>query len=99
MLKELVLRNRSYRSYDETREIKREELMDLVEHARLCASSVNQQPLKYYLAYTKEDINKIQPLTAAGVYCDLSGFKYCAEFTGIFKRCWDCCTDDAASCC
>ncbi len=63
MLKELVLRNRSYRSYDETREIKKEELMDLVEYARLCASSVNQQPLKYYLAYTKKDLDKIQPLT------------------------------------
>ncbi|MEF2781659.1 nitroreductase family protein [Erysipelotrichaceae bacterium HCN-30851] len=63
MLKDLVLRNRSYRSFDEKREIKKEELLDLVEHARLCASSVNQQPLKYYLAYTKEDLNKIQPLT------------------------------------
>lgn len=64
MLKDLVIKNRSYRGYDESRRISREELEDLVEHARLTPSSVNKQPLKYYLAYEKEIVDQIQPLTA-----------------------------------
>lgn len=63
MLKDLVVKNRSYRGYDEHHEISREELKDMVEHARLTPSSVNKQPLKYYLAYTKEIVSQIQPLT------------------------------------
>ena len=50
MLKDLLLKNRSYRGYDETRAVTREELVDLVEHARLTPSSVNKQALKYYLS-------------------------------------------------
>jgi nitroreductase len=63
MLKDLIVKNRSYRGYDESREITREELMEFVDCARLSASSVNRQPFKYYLAYTKESTGKIQPLT------------------------------------
>lgn len=63
MLKDLVLKNRSYRGYDENRKISREELKDMVEHARLTPSSVNKQPLKYYLAYTKDIVDKIQSYT------------------------------------
>lgn len=63
MLKDLVLKNRSYRGFDEKRSIQREELEDMIEHARLCASSVNRQPLKYFLAYEKEIVDQIQPLT------------------------------------
>ena len=64
MLKDLLLKNRSYRGYDETRAVTREELVDLVEHARLTPSSVNKQALKYYLACEREKTNQIQPLTA-----------------------------------
>lgn len=64
MLKDLVMKNRSYRGYDESYVVSREELEDMVEHARLTPSSVNRQPLKYYLAYEKEVVDKIQPLTA-----------------------------------
>lgn len=63
MLKDLVWKNRSYRGYNEAREIKREELLDMVDHARMTASSINAQPLKYYLAYDKETVAKIQPRT------------------------------------
>ncbi|MCD7745776.1 MAG: nitroreductase family protein [Lachnospiraceae bacterium] len=62
-LKELVKANRSYRGYDESRRVTRGELMEMVDCARLSASSVNQQPLRYYLAYEKEDVDRIQPLT------------------------------------
>ncbi len=62
-LKELVKANRSCRGYDESCRVTREELMEMVDCARLSASSVNQQPLRYYLAYEKEEVNRIQPLT------------------------------------
>ncbi len=69
MIKDLVKKNRSYRGYDESRKISREELREMVDCARLTASSVNQQPLRYYLACEKEDVHKIQGLTkwAAGL--------------------------------
>ncbi|MCD8075281.1 MAG: nitroreductase family protein [Lachnospiraceae bacterium] len=62
-LKELVKANRSYRGYDESRRVTREELLEMIDCARLTASSVNQQPLRYYLAYEKEETDRIQPLT------------------------------------
>ncbi|MCD8105912.1 MAG: nitroreductase family protein [Lachnospiraceae bacterium] len=62
-LKELVKANRSYRGYDESRHVTRGELLEMVDCARLTASSVNLQPLRYYLAYEKEDVERIQPLT------------------------------------
>ncbi|MCC8100858.1 MAG: nitroreductase family protein [Clostridiales bacterium] len=62
-LKELVKANRSYRGYDESRRVTREELLEMIDCARLTASSVNQQPLRYYLAYETEDVDRIQPLT------------------------------------
>ena len=63
MLKDLILKNRSYRGFDESRRITREELLSFVDCARLTASSVNRQPLQYYLAYTPAELQKIQPLT------------------------------------
>ena len=63
MFKELVKKSRSYRGYDESRKISREELMDFVDCARFAPSSVNRQPFQYLLAYEKADLDKIQPLT------------------------------------
>ncbi len=62
-VKELVKANRSYRGYDESRAVTREELLELVDCARLTASTVNLQPLRYYLAYEKETVARIQKLT------------------------------------
>lgn len=62
--KELVTKNRSYRGYDESRKITEEELLDMVDCARLTASSINIQPLKYYLAWEKEEVDRIQAMTA-----------------------------------
>ena len=61
--KELVVKNRSYRGYDHTRWIAREELLDMVDCARLAASSVNKQPLKYVLVYEPAQVEAFQPLT------------------------------------
>lgn len=63
MLKDLVKANRSYRGYDESRRVTKEELMEMADCARLAASSVNQQPLQYYLAWEKEEVDRIQALT------------------------------------
>lgn len=63
MIRDLAMRSRSYRGYDESRKVTREELISMVECARLAPSSVNMQPLRYYLACDEETVNKIQPLT------------------------------------
>ncbi len=62
MLKDLVLKNRSYRGFDETRKITREELLDLVDYARLCPSSVNKQPFKYRLVYEELEIEALRKI-------------------------------------
>ena len=63
MLMDLVRQNRSYRGYDRSRKIREEELVSLVEAARICPSSVNGQPLKYYLACEEPIASRIQPAT------------------------------------
>lgn len=63
MFKDLVKANRSYRGYDESYTFTKEELMDFVDHARFAPSSVNAQPFRYYLAWEKEEVAKIQSLT------------------------------------
>ena len=60
MLIDLVKKNRSCRGYNENRKITKEELLELVDCARLCPSSVNAQPLKYYLAWEEEETRRIQ---------------------------------------
>lgn len=65
-ISELVLKNRSCRTFDEKRKIYREELMRLVALARLAPSAVNRQPLKYFLSWDTETNAKIQALTAWG---------------------------------
>ncbi len=63
MIKELIKKSRSYRGYDETRRISREELLEFVDCARFAPSSVNRQPFQYLLAYEQSDLDRIQPLT------------------------------------
>lgn len=63
-VKDLVIQNRSYRGYDESRRVTKEELTELVDCARLSASSVNMQPLKYYIAWEKDEVDRVQKLTS-----------------------------------
>lgn len=71
--KDLVLQNRSYRGYDNNIRQTREELTELVDHARLMPSTKNVQPLKYFLAYEEEIVDQIQVHTKwAGVLSDLT---------------------------
>jgi len=54
MLKELVLKNRSYRRFYQDFIIDRQTLVELVDLARLSASALNLQPLKYMLSCDPE---------------------------------------------
>jgi len=70
--KDLVLKNRSYRGYDRSVKQTRDELMALVDHARLMPAARNAQPLKYFLAHEAEIVSQIQQHTRwAGALPDL----------------------------
>jgi nitroreductase len=60
---DLVLKNRSMRTFDESRKVTKEELASLVELARISPSAANRQPLKYFLSCDAETNAMIQPLT------------------------------------
>ena len=63
MIRDLVIENRSYRSFDESKKLGREDLMDLADTARLCASAVNRQPLKYRLVYERDEVEEVLSYT------------------------------------
>lgn len=62
-LKELLIKNRSYRGYDESYAFTKEQLADFVDYTRYCNASINMQPFNYYLAYKPAQLAVIQPLT------------------------------------
>ena len=66
MFKDLVEKNRSYRGFSEDRKITKEELYELIDTARVTASAANRQPLKYYIATEKEEVEGILGLTKWG---------------------------------
>jgi nitroreductase len=59
--KDLVLKTRSYRRFDESHKISRQTLEQLVGLARLSASGANRQPLKFALYNSPEDCARIFP--------------------------------------
>ena len=61
--KDLVIKNRSYRGFDESVKITRQQLEELVDCARLAPAAQNIQPLKYYLSCDSDTNGIIQPLT------------------------------------
>lgn len=63
MLKDLITKSRSYRSFDESVKISRDQLLDWVDHARFSPSSINLQMLKFRIVYKKEECKKVLPLT------------------------------------
>lgn len=71
---ELVLANRSYRRFNESRTISRQELLELTELARNCGSGGNGQPLKYLLSCDAETNARVfPPLKWAGALPDWDG--------------------------
>ncbi len=74
MIRDLILKNRSCRRFDENFSVDRATLKELVDLARFAASGANLQPLKYFLS-ADEETNKIifSTLTWAGYLKDWSG--------------------------
>lgn len=68
MLRDLVLKNRSYRRFKEDESVSEDLLRELVDLARLTPSARNAQPLKYFLANTSEVNDRIFPHLAWAGY-------------------------------
>jgi nitroreductase len=74
MLKDLILKNRSYRRFDQSVLVPMQLLRDMVEAARMSASARNMQPLRYMLFNNASDCEKIFPTLAwAGYLKEWSG--------------------------
>ena len=73
-MKDLVLKNRSYRRFDERHKLNQELLHELVDCARLTATGMNKQALKYYSSWAKDTNDKIfDTLGWAGYLTDWAG--------------------------
>lgn len=59
MLKDLVLKNRSYRRFDTTVAIPMSTLEELAALARICPSAANKQPLRFILSTSRPDNDAI----------------------------------------
>lgn len=68
MIKDLILKNRSYRRFYESVTIGSNQLREMVDNARLSASGRNIQSLKYILSNTPELNEKIFPCLAWAGY-------------------------------
>jgi nitroreductase len=74
MLKDLIIKNRTYRRFYQDTKIERQTLRELVDLARLSASAANLQPLKYMLCCEPEKNALVFPhLSWAGYLKDWSG--------------------------
>lgn len=59
MFKDLVIKSRSYRNFDESRIITEDELKELIDIARFMPSSINLQALKFHITYEKDEVEKL----------------------------------------
>ena len=67
-LKELVIKTRSYRRFDESHPVSYKTLESLVDLARLSASGANRQPLKYLIYNTPDGCKRIFPSIVWAAY-------------------------------
>ena len=73
-LKELVLKNRSYRRFDETKKISMKQLEDWTDLGRLSPCGMNRQGLKFALiANEKKNLEVFNTLVWAGYLSDWDG--------------------------
>ena len=68
ILEELIRKNRSCRRFDESHQIKKETLRQLVNLARLSASAANRQPLRFLLSWQPEQNQQIFPCLSWAAY-------------------------------
>jgi len=74
MIRDLILKNRSYRRFHGEVDIKLETLKELVDLARLSASAGNMQPLKYILS--------CGPQRNSSIFAHLAWARYLADWSG-----------------
>ncbi len=73
-VKELIIKNRSYRRFNESFHVGTETILSLIDLARLSASGANRQPLKYLIYNSSTDCDKVFPsLIWAGYLKDWPG--------------------------
>jgi len=74
MVRELIVKSRSIRRFDQSFRLDRKDLEELVDLARLSPSAANLQPLKFYLSWEPEENSLIFPCLAwAGYLKDWPG--------------------------
>ncbi|RPH32235.1 MAG: nitroreductase family protein [Bacteroidales bacterium] len=74
MLKELVLKNRSYRRFDQSIPISKDNLLDFIDLARNSASGRNLQTLKYFVSN--------EPILNSAIFPTLSWAGYIKDWDG-----------------
>ena len=67
-LRDLVLKTRSYRRFDESHRIEYKTLEGFIDLARLSASGANRQPLKYLIYNNPEDCARVFPSVVWAAY-------------------------------
>jgi nitroreductase len=74
MIKDLITKNRSYRRFDNTHNVSRDTLEEIVDLARLSASASNRQLLRFWLVNSPQDNEKVfSTLRWAGYIKDWDG--------------------------
>ncbi|MBE6820576.1 MAG: nitroreductase family protein [Ruminococcaceae bacterium] len=74
MIKEIVMKNRSYRRFKEIEKIDSSVLTELIELVRFTPSSVNFQPLRFKMVNEPEDNHKVfETLSWAGLLKEWKG--------------------------
>lgn len=97
MVRDLLLKNRSYRRFDASKLIDNSTLKSLVELATLCPSGRNAQPLKYILINTPEHCRKVfETLSWAGYLTEWNGPQVSERPTAYLIQLID--TDIASHC-
>lgn len=65
-IKEMVVENRSYRSFDPTVRVSEDELYEMIDCARLSPSGINKQPLRYRVVTDEKEKSGINGATRLG---------------------------------
>lgn len=63
MLKDLLKKSRSYRSFDESVMFSEEQMRAFVDHVRYAPSSINKQTLRYRLIFEQAEVEQMRPMT------------------------------------
>ena len=66
MFKDLVMKNRSCRGYDETKTVSEEEVKTLISYTRYCPQARNLQALKYLIVTDEKTVKFLQENTMFG---------------------------------